>query len=221
MAATSFRLRELLAEAVVHASTAARLAYELGRSDLRAEALADQALSEAALGRSAARRALQAAMALGPAADGMRVMRHPAFQHGVIGFWHDDLDSARETFLALRERAAAMDDESSVPYILVMLGQIECVRGRLDDALAIAGDGLEHARQAGQETLAAYLLAVAAWTHARPWEPSRRRAAPQPRRSTSRSGRAACQRTSSRRRPSGCWSSRWATPAPLTTAWRH
>jgi DNA-binding CsgD family transcriptional regulator len=59
-----------------------------------------------------------------------------------------------------------MHDESSLPYLHVMLGQVECVAGRLDAALRHAWEEIERARQAGQETLVAYLLAVAAWAHA-------------------------------------------------------
>ena len=84
----------------------------------------------------------------------------------VVEFWHDDLDGATARFDALTERALVIGDESSIPYLKVMLGQIECVRGRFDEAIELTEGELEHARQAGQETLVAYLLGVAAWARA-------------------------------------------------------
>ena len=93
-------------------------------------------------------------------------MRDPAFAVAVVEFWHDDLDGASARFRTLADRARELGDESSIPYLHVMLGQIECVRGRLTEAARLTEGELEHARQAGQETLVAYLLGVAAWAHA-------------------------------------------------------
>ena len=95
-----------------------------------------------------------------------RIMSQPGFAVAVIEFWHDDLDGAAARFHALTERALVIGDESSIPYLRVMLGQIECVRGRFGEAIELTEGELEHARQAGQETLVAYLLGVAAWARA-------------------------------------------------------
>jgi DNA-binding CsgD family transcriptional regulator len=165
-ATTSFRLRRYLAEAVEHAAAAASLAGRAGRRDLLAEALGTQAVAEAILGRDEAAATTDASLALQPETEERRAMQQPAFTAGVVEFWREDLDGARARFLALIERAAELQDESSLPYLHVMLGQVECVAGNLRAALRHTEDEIEHARQAGQETLVAYLLAVAAWAHA-------------------------------------------------------
>ena len=166
VAGTSFRLRDSLAESVEHAAEAVTLAETLGRRDLMGEALASRATSEAILGRESAAETAEAALALQGEHQSRRIMSDPAFAVAVVEFWHDDLDGASARFQALADRARELGDESSIPYLHVMLGQIECVRGRLAEAARLTEDELEHARQAGQETLVAYLLGVAAWAHA-------------------------------------------------------
>ena len=166
VATTSFRLRDRLDEGVEHAAEAARLARSIGRDDLLGESLASQALTEAIVGRMSARATIDAALALQPASEHTRITRQPEFPAAVIELWHDDLAGAAARLELLAERAAAIGDESSIPYVNVILGQLECVRGRYEEALRLTEGQLEHARQAGQETLVAYLLGVAAWAHA-------------------------------------------------------
>ena len=177
VAATSFRLRDRLDEAVGHAAEAVRLARRIGRDDLLGESLASQAVAEAILGRASANATIEAALALQPASERNRITRQPEFPAAVIELWHDDLTGAAARLESLAERAAAIGDESSIPYVDVILGQVECVRGRYDDALRLTEGELEHASQAGQETLVAYLLGVAAWAHAYAGDDERARAA--------------------------------------------
>jgi DNA-binding CsgD family transcriptional regulator len=166
VAGTSFRLRDRLPESVEHASEAAALAQAIGRRDLLGAALASKALSEAILGRPAASANAAAALAMQGESEQQRITSQPGFAMAVVEFWHDDLDGATARFHALTEQALVIGDESSIPYLRVMLGQIECVRGRFDEAIELTEGELEHARQAGQETLVAYLLGVAAWARA-------------------------------------------------------
>jgi DNA-binding CsgD family transcriptional regulator len=58
--------------------------------------------------------------------------------------------------------AEATGDESSVPYIHVLLAQTECLRGFFDAAATHAEEGALRAEQVGQETLVAYALALRA-----------------------------------------------------------
>jgi DNA-binding CsgD family transcriptional regulator len=165
-ASTSFRLRRHLREGAEHAAEAAALAGRAARRDLEAEALGSKAVIEAILGREEAVATIAAALELQPLTEQRRAIAQPAFTAAVVQFWHDDLDGARARFRALLARAHELHDESSLPYVHVMLGQVECVAGRLADALRHAEQEIERARQAGQETLVAYLLAVAAWANA-------------------------------------------------------
>jgi DNA-binding CsgD family transcriptional regulator len=161
-AATLFRLRERLPEAVEHAAAAARSARERGDEALAAEALGSRLLAEAALGRPEAPATLDAALALQDATEHRRVLSRPLFCAGVFWLWIDELDRARDAFQRLDRACREMGDESSLPYVLVMLVQVECVAGELAAAVRHAGEGLALTQQSGQETLGAYLLALRA-----------------------------------------------------------
>ncbi|HET9241866.1 MAG TPA: AAA family ATPase, partial [Gaiella sp.] len=163
VAGTSFRLRANLHESVQHAAEAAARAEALGRDDLLGEALGSKAIVEAILGREEARETAKTALALRNDDQGRRIMRDPAFAVAVVELWHDELEEAAARFQSLADRARELGDESSIPYLHVMMGQLECVRGRPAEAARLTRDALDHARQAGQETLVAYLLGVEAW----------------------------------------------------------
>jgi DNA-binding CsgD family transcriptional regulator len=94
--------------------------------------------------------------------EDQRAMAQPLFQVAVVWLWWDELERAKEGFEWLLARAREMGDEGSVPYILVLAAQVECVRGDLELAAAHADEGYELAEQAGQATLCAYLLALRA-----------------------------------------------------------
>ena len=157
---TLFRLRERLAEAVDVSGAAAVVARQLGVPELEAEALATKALSEAALGRAEAGATAENALRLQAASAQRAVLRQPLFAATVVRFWHDDLDGARTAYETMVGAARELGDESSVPYVSVMLGQIDCALGRFDEARREATDGHAVAEQAGQRALAAYALAV-------------------------------------------------------------
>ena len=74
--------------------------------------------------------------------------------------WWEELDVAHDAFEQMLERAAEIGDESSVPYLHVLLAQVECLRGRYTEAAGHADVAAERAEQAGQETVFAYALAL-------------------------------------------------------------
>jgi len=179
LAAILFRLRERLEEAVEHASTAARAASSAGSIGLRAEALGARAMAEAALGRrTQAAATLESALALQAECEDRRALAQPLFQVAVVWLWWDELERAKNAFEWLLGRAREMGDEGSLPYILVLAAQVECVRGDLPLAAARADEGHEITEQAGQATLGAYLLALRALADALAGEaqPARERA---------------------------------------------
>jgi DNA-binding NarL/FixJ family response regulator len=161
-AASLFRLRERLGEAVELAGRAAEAARVHDVPVLVAEALATKALAEAALGRSEARATIADAVALEHACLERPILRQPRFPAGVIAFWHDDLAGARREYEEMAALAAGLGDESSIPYVRVMLGQIDVALGNFESALRETETGKAIAEQAGQRTLLAYLLAVRA-----------------------------------------------------------
>ena len=160
VAACLFRLRERLDEAVEHAELAATLALELGDKGLAAEALGSRLLPETLLGREAAAATAERALALQEAANDRRILGQPLLAGAVHWWWTDQLQRARETVVKLLERSSELGDESSAPYVLVLLGQIECVLGELDSALSRSLEGQEAAEQSGQHTLSAYHVAL-------------------------------------------------------------
>src|SRR5215207_1957165 len=163
LASVLFRLRERLEEAVDHASTAAEAATAAKSAGWLAEALGVRLMAEAALGWTAqAADTLADALALQPECEDRRTMAQPLFQVGVVWLWWDELDRAKAAFERLLGRARAMGDEGSLPYILVLAAQVECVRGDLELAAARADEGYELTQQTGQATLGAYLLALRA-----------------------------------------------------------
>ena len=157
-----FRLRERFPEAVEHARAARSIAHECKDPALLSGALGSLLLAEAALGLERARSTLGEAMAVGASGRGSRVMGGAEFQVAVVQMWWEELDVAKESFARMDTRAEAMGDESSVPYLHVLLAQTECLRGRFDDAAAHADEGALRAEQVGQETLVAYALALRA-----------------------------------------------------------
>jgi len=161
-----FRLRERFPEAVEHARAAAAIAREYDDPVLLSGALGSLVLAEAALGLERARPTLGEANAVGASGRGSRAMGGSEFQVAVVQMWWEELEVAKESFEQMHARAEAMGDESSVPYLHVLLAQVECLRARFDEAAAHADEGAVRAEQVGQETLVAYALALRAFADA-------------------------------------------------------
>ena len=111
--------------------------------------------------------------------------------------WWDELERAKEAFEWLIGRARDMGDEGSLPYILVLAAQVECVRGDLALAAAHADEGYELTEQTGQATVGAYLLALRALAHAAAGEDGWPRASGPSAPSQSRTARVAGPRSTS------------------------
>ncbi|HEU0248095.1 MAG TPA: AAA family ATPase [Gaiellaceae bacterium] len=160
VAACLFRLRERLDEAVEHAELAAGLALELGDEALAAEALSSRLLPETLLGRRGATATVRRALALQDAANDRRVLGQPLCMAGVHWWWTDALERARDVLVEMVQRSRELGDEASLPYVLVILGQVECVLGELESALARAYEGQEASEQSGQHTSFVYNVAL-------------------------------------------------------------
>jgi DNA-binding CsgD family transcriptional regulator len=167
LASILFRLRERLDEAIEHALVAERAARAAGSTGWLAEALGARLMAEAALGRAdEAAKTLGAALGLQESCRDRRALAQPLFQVAVAWLWWDELDRAKEAFEWLADRAREMGDEGSLPYVLVLSAQVECVRGDFPLAARHAEEGYALAEQGGQATLSAYLLALRACAHA-------------------------------------------------------
>jgi DNA-binding CsgD family transcriptional regulator len=175
-AACWFRLREHLPQAVEHATVAADLALGLDDEALAAEATGTRLISETLLGLESAAETARRALALQDAAGGRRVLGQPLFALAVHWWWTDAFGSAGDAMAQMLARAEELGDESSVPYVLVLLGRLELTLGRLEDARGRALAGQEAAAQAGQETLVAYHVALEGLVEAHRGDAARARA---------------------------------------------
>jgi DNA-binding CsgD family transcriptional regulator len=162
LAATLFRRREHLAQAVEHAQVAAELAEGLGDLALVGDALGVQLMAEAALGRPEAGATLGRLLQLPPAGEYLRLQAEPTWHAAIVRMWWEELDSAQGAFGELLERGHESGDESFLPYVYVLAAQNECLRGDFERAGSHAEAGQEIAEQVGQETLFGYALAVRA-----------------------------------------------------------
>jgi DNA-binding CsgD family transcriptional regulator len=162
VAACFFRLRERLAEAVAHAEVAARLALDLGDEPLAAEALGTKLIAETLLGAERSSETSERALALQASANDMRILAQPILAAAVHWWWADRVPDARDRLVDVLHRATALGDESSVPYVLVLLGQVECALGDLESALEHSRAGRLAAEQSGQDALGVYHLALEA-----------------------------------------------------------
>ena len=146
VASCLFRMRERLDEAVDHADLAAQLALELGERGLAAEALGSKLLPEALLGRESASDTVVRALELQEAAEDRRVLAQPLWMASVYWWWSDAHERARDTNRASLQRARELGDESSAPYVLILLGFVEATIGDYEAALRDALEGQELAR---------------------------------------------------------------------------
>jgi DNA-binding CsgD family transcriptional regulator len=162
LAATLFRRREQLAEAVEHARAAVELAAELGDLALAGDALGVQLMAEAALGRPEAGVTLERLLKLQPSGGRVRLQAEPKWHAAIAWMWWEELDRAQSAFGELIERGYESGDESFLPYAYVLAAQNECLRGDLERAGSHADASQEIAEQVGQEALVGYALAVRA-----------------------------------------------------------
>jgi DNA-binding CsgD family transcriptional regulator/Tfp pilus assembly protein PilF len=178
LASILFRLRERLDEAIELTAAAEQAARAAGNVRWLAGTLGARLLAQAALGRRAeAEETLNAALALQEACRDNRALAQPLFQVGVVWLWWDQLERAKQAFEQLAERAQEMGDEGSLPYVLVLAAQVECVRGDFGLAARHADRGYELAEQSGQATLCGYLLALRAAAYAGAGDPEATRTA--------------------------------------------
>jgi len=172
-----FFLHQRLDEAVEHAELAAELALGLEDEAVSAEALSAQLVAEGLLGRKSSSATLGRALALQKAAQNRRVLAQPRRAAAEYWFWTDAFDRARDTLVDLSERSRELGDESSAPHVLVLLGQVYCVLGELEQALVCALEAREAAEQSGQPWLVAYSLALESLVQAQRGRPEQARAA--------------------------------------------
>lgn len=149
-------------EALEHARIAIRLAQERGDAAAEADAVISQLGAETWLGLPSAQSTADRALALQELAGGQRANDQPLV--GLAERWLlvGQHRYAREAIEQLLRQAEELGDESSPPYLLFMLGWVECVTGEPELAAHHARGGREAAEQSRQPVFAAYNFALEA-----------------------------------------------------------
>ena len=151
---------ERLDAAVRHVEVAFTLAQELGDEALAADVLITQLGAETLLGEAAASSTLDRALVLQQTASGHRVLDQPLVGIAEHWMWTDSHGRSRDTLVELLRRVEEFGDESSRPYVLFLLGEVEVLSGQLELALERALAGEEAAEQSGEPLFAAYNFAL-------------------------------------------------------------
>jgi DNA-binding CsgD family transcriptional regulator len=161
-------LLERFAEQVEHADATLAFALERGDEALAGDALVSKLLAEAWLGRSGAGTTADAALALQESTADRRLLDQPLIALVQYWLWMDEPERARDTLVEMLRRARELGDESSRPYVLSLLGQVEYILGNLESSLDCAREGQEAAEQSGQPLFEAYHLALESLVTGRP-----------------------------------------------------
>jgi DNA-binding CsgD family transcriptional regulator len=161
-------LAERYEDVARHGEAAFSLALELGDDALAGDALVHQLLAEAWLGRSSASATAERALALQGATADRRLLDQPLVALVQYWLWIDQPELARESLVDMLRRARELGDESSRPYVLYLLAQVEHLIGNLESALDCAREGQEAAEQSGQPLYAVYNLALESLVEGRP-----------------------------------------------------
>ena len=149
VAACSLWRFERFDDTVRHTDIALSLAAEMGDLALAADVQLTRLSAESLLGRTTAAATAEEALALQPAAAGVRVLDQPLCSLAEYWTWIDAHDEARAALTDLLRSADELGDESARPWLLLLLGELELLLGNVETGLAHARQGREAAEQTG------------------------------------------------------------------------
>lgn len=160
-------LREDIVAAAEHAGTAVAWAERVDDRRGLAEALALHAECEFLLGRGTlARELMDRALSLGSALGAFSVATQPKVYLAVVLSWADEIETSLATYEEVRVQAAELGDETSLGWILARMSLVECLAGRIDDAVRHLEEGYEIVCLTRQQPNRAVVLATRALTEA-------------------------------------------------------
>ena len=154
--------REDLRLAAQQARRAVELYEQVSDAAGLAEALSAQAQTEFLLGGGLPSAAMRRALALGANTQHLRASRRPAMHEAMLLMCADRIDESRSRYLHVHDWALTHGDESTIPWLLMRLAQLELLSGDWSRASTYADEGHELARHTGQALLEADLLGVQA-----------------------------------------------------------
>jgi DNA-binding CsgD family transcriptional regulator len=141
------------------ARRALEAAEQLGDDGLLGTALVFESLSDLLMGAGVDEASLERALELEDQERSVPIELRPSTIAAVVLIHIDKFERAREVMTSLCDRLTSRGEESDLPYVLALRARVECLAGNPALAADLADDGLELARQAGSESLAATCLA--------------------------------------------------------------
>jgi DNA-binding CsgD family transcriptional regulator len=150
VAASSIWVFEPLQQTLEHTELALEIATEIGDDAIAGDVLMTRLSAETLLGRPTAAVVAEQALALQASASDRRVLDQPLASLVEYWTWNDSHARARGALLDLMKRADELGDENARPWLLILLGHVECVLGNLGTALGLALEAGEAAEQSGQ-----------------------------------------------------------------------
>jgi DNA-binding CsgD family transcriptional regulator len=160
-------LREDVHVAAEHARAAVLLSERVGHPELFAEALGLQAATEFLSGRgSFPRELMERALSLEPLVGSPSAFALLHINFALVLSWADEIEASLAMYESLRVRAAELGDETSLGWDLAGLSLVECLAGRLDDAVRHLDEAYEIVSLADQDSNRAVVLATRALVEA-------------------------------------------------------
>jgi DNA-binding CsgD family transcriptional regulator/Tfp pilus assembly protein PilF len=148
-----------------HARASLELAEELADDSLLADALTAVGFTEGVQGVGRPLEIMERAVTLAESTRGVRLFRHPSLMYGILLKWADQFDEARSRFERVYSEAVERGDESTVPYVLYHMAELECWAGEWSRAQRYALDSYEASVHTGQDlhrTASLYVKALVA-----------------------------------------------------------
>jgi DNA-binding CsgD family transcriptional regulator len=160
VAASSIWVFEDLQKTIEHSDIALTFAADAGDAALAGDVLMTRLTAETLLGLPTAPSVAEQALALQESAVDRRVLDQPLVSLAEYWTWTDAHERARAALVDLMRRGEELGDENARPWLLVLLGQVELVLGKLETALQLAGEAREAAEQSGQRLFGGLSLAL-------------------------------------------------------------
>jgi DNA-binding CsgD family transcriptional regulator len=152
-----------LSEALTHSDAAIAGAQKLGLDGLLARALSMSCAIRFLAGEAWEQSTLDRALALEDRQAPMTIESRPSMIAGLIDMWSGRLDKAHEILTSLRTTFIERGAESDLVYMGFHLETLECWRGNVEAAMAIAAE--VHARALELGTRLPLALALSARAH--------------------------------------------------------
>jgi DNA-binding CsgD family transcriptional regulator len=141
-----------------HARSALVLAEQLDDPVLLAEALTAVGFLRGVRGDPEALAVMERAAHIEERSEGVGLFRHPILFLGILLKWADRFDEARSRFGDMHRHAIERGDESSLPFVLYHLSELECWAGDWPLAERYANESFELSVRTGQAPIRAASL---------------------------------------------------------------